>query len=99
MTSLSADGGSITLQPQYSAFIGSELSSLINADTFYRGYFGQGGQPTQKFRDAIVLVGAPAGMRVTGATIDPPLPERARRRHGATAIARCTSPSPGRMPP
>ena len=72
VTSLSADGGSITLQPQYSAFIGSELSSLISADTFYQGYFGQGGQPTQKFRDAIVLVGAPAGMRVTGATIDPP---------------------------
>ncbi len=72
VTSLSADGGSVTLQPQYSAFIGSELSSLISADTFYRGYFGQGGQPTQKFRDAIVLVGAPAGMRVTGATIDPP---------------------------
>ena len=29
--------------------------------------------PTQQFLDAIVLVGAPAGMRVTVATIDPPL--------------------------
>ena len=72
VTSLSADGGGITLQPQYSAFIGSELSSLISANTFYQGYFGQGGQPTQKFLDAIVLVGAPAGMRVTAATIDNP---------------------------
>ncbi len=72
VSSISADGGGITLQPQYSAFIGSELSSLITANTFYRGYFGQGGQPTQKFLDAIVLVGAPAGMRVTAATIDNP---------------------------
>ena len=72
VSSLTADGGRITLQPQYSAFIGSELSSLISANTFYRGYFGQGGLPTQKFLDAIVLVGAPAGMRVTAATIDNP---------------------------
>ena len=72
VTSLSADGGSVTLQPQYSAFIGSERSSLVGADSIYRGYFGQGGEPTQKFFDAIVLVGAPAGMRVTAATIDNP---------------------------
>ena len=72
VTSLSADGGGITLQPQYSAFIGSERSTLVGADSIYRGYFGQGGQPTQKFFDAIVLVGAPAGMRVTAATIDNP---------------------------
>ena len=72
VTSLSADGGGITLQPQYSAFIGSERSTLVGADSIYRGYFGQGGEPTQKFFDAIVLVGAPAGMRVTAATIDNP---------------------------
>ena len=72
VTSLSADGGRVTLQPQYSAFIGSERSSLVGADSIYRGYFGQGGEPTQKFFDAIVLVGAPAGMRVTAATIDNP---------------------------
>ena len=72
VTSISADGGGITLQPQYSAFIGSELSSLISANTFYQGYFGQGGQPTQKFLAAIVLVGAPKGMQVTAATIDNP---------------------------
>ena len=72
MTSLSADGGSITLQPQYSAFIGSERSTLVGAGTIYRGYFRPDGMPTQQFFDGIVLVGAPAGMRVTGATIDPP---------------------------
>ena len=72
VSSLSADGGSVTLQPQYSAFIGSELSSLISAEAFYPGYFGQGGLPTQKFLDAIVVVGAPAGMRVTAATVDNP---------------------------
>ncbi len=72
VTSISADGGGITLQPQYSAFIGSERSTLVGADSIYRGYFGQGGLPTQKFFDAIVLVGAPAGMRVTAATIDNP---------------------------
>ena len=72
VTSISADGGGITLQPQYSAFIGSERSTLVGADSIYRGYFGQGGLPTQKFLDAIVLVGAPAGMRVTAATIDNP---------------------------